>query len=307
MTTGGSGRESRDESPVDLFDTWVAHHEQRAGERPPSPDPAHAGPPVPIAEEAAAADDDDGVTLSVDGETAADLGPDRADAHEAGRAVLDALDAPAAATAPPADPDDGASDPSAAPAGRRSRLTGGSRRRRPPAAEEGSREAPPERLAVTLTSRASADDVSPDRGPDVDLTPRRGTRTFATVLLVLVGLVTAYAAYRAYEERTSEAIGLAAILAIATLVVAAARASTSVAHLSVRGGQLEVRSPNGRFVFDLASTYTPVEVIGRPNSRTWKVLFLRRGMAPFVVDSSMVDPQEFMAVLEQYRPDWRRD
>ena len=44
------------------------------------------------------------------------------------------------------------------------------------------------------------------------------------------------------------------------------------------------------------------EVVGRPRDRDWKVLFLRRGMDPFVIDASMVDPEHFMKVLRQHRP-----
>ena len=58
----------------------------------------------------------------------------------------------------------------------------------------------------------------------------------------------------------------------------------------------------GRFVFDLASVYTPVEVHGTPGRHGWKVVFLRRGMTPFVVDRTMVDPDDFMRVLSFFRP-----
>ena len=46
-----------------------------------------------------------------------------------------------------------------------------------------------------------------------------------------------------------------------------------------------------------------MQVIGEPGRRGWKVLFLRRGMSPFVIDSSMVDPHEFTSVLRYYRPE----
>ena len=58
----------------------------------------------------------------------------------------------------------------------------------------------------------------------------------------------------------------------------------------------------GRFIFDLASQYTRFEVHGEPGQRGWKVLFPRRGMAPFTVDASMVDPDDFMRVLRFFRP-----
>jgi hypothetical protein len=87
-----------------------------------------------------------------------------------------------------------------------------------------------------------------------------------------------------------------------TLIVWAARAGGSVTKLTVRAGQLEIIRQGGRLVFDLHSHYTPIEVHGRPG-RGWKVQFLRRGVTPVTVDSSMVDPVDFMRVLTFYRPE----
>jgi len=123
------------------------------------------------------------------------------------------------------------------------------------------------------------------------------------LLLLVVLAATVYIGYIAYEERTTQSIGVAASLATLTLVLWGIRAGSAISKLSVKGGQLEIKKGGGRFVFDLASQYTPIEVVGKPGSRTWKVLFMRRNMAPFVVDASMVDPMKFMAVLRQYRPE----
>ena len=59
----------------------------------------------------------------------------------------------------------------------------------------------------------------------------------------------------------------------------------------------------GREVLGRGSHYTAVEVIGKRGSKKWKVLFLRRGMAPAVVDSSMVDGKDFMRILGFFRPE----
>ena len=87
-----------------------------------------------------------------------------------------------------------------------------------------------------------------------------------------------------------------------TLALWAIRAASPPAQLSVHGGQLQVVQGGGRFVFELGG-YTPIEVVGDPGDRNWKVLFLRRNMDPFVVDSSMVDPRAFMDMLRHYRPE----
>ncbi|MDP2773417.1 MAG: hypothetical protein Q8O61_07645 [Nocardioides sp.] len=147
---------------------------------------------------------------------------------------------------------------------------------------------------------------APDRpGPSRDLTfkPKRGARRLVGLLLLVALAATAYAGYLAYEAQTVESIVVAAGLGVLALALWAIRAGSSVSRLSVTNGQLEILNASGRFVFDLTSVYMPIEVVGTPGQRKWKVLFVRRSMAPFTVDSSMVDPQEFMAVLREYRPE----
>jgi hypothetical protein len=107
----------------------------------------------------------------------------------------------------------------------------------------------------------------------------------------------------ASREPTTLTLGVAGTLLVLTLTLWAIRAASPTTHLSVHAGQLEVVQGGGRFVFELASGYTPIDVVGAPGDRNWKVLFVRRNMDPFVIDSSMVDPQEFMEVLRRYRPE----
>jgi len=75
--------------------------------------------------------------------------------------------------------------------------------------------------------------------------------------------------------------------------------------MAVIRGQLEMIR-HGKFeVIDLASIYTPVAVEGRPGHRGWKVLIERHDEPLMVIDSSMVDPHTFTAVLHRVRPDLR--
>jgi hypothetical protein len=132
--------------------------------------------------------------------------------------------------------------------------------------------------------------------------PKRSVRRVLTLCL-LAGLATsAYFVRAAVEVKETPAIGLAAIIVLATGMVWAIRAGASVTTLTVRQGQLEVVQQGGKHVFDMASEYTMVEVHGEPGRRGWKVLFPRRGMAPFAIDASMVDPDDFMRVLRFFRP-----
>ena len=123
-------------------------------------------------------------------------------------------------------------------------------------------------------------------------------------LLLLVSLAAAVAAgYAAWQQRTTSMIGSAATLALLTVSISGLRAGSSPARLTVHDGQLEILRAGSRHRFDLAGDYAPIEVVGAPGRRGWKVLVQRRGMAPYVIDSSMVDPREFMRVLRRYRPE----
>ena len=138
---------------------------------------------------------------------------------------------------------------------------------------------------------------------DVDFPPRRGTRRVLALALLLMLAATALAAWSAQQDPDAESVTLAATLAVLTLVTWAVRAGSALTTLSVRGGQLQVRTGGRRTTFDLTSGYTPIEVIGRPGRRGWKVVFGRGTMRPFTVDAGLVDPHEFMAVLRRYRPE----
>jgi hypothetical protein len=133
--------------------------------------------------------------------------------------------------------------------------------------------------------------------------PRRSVRRFLSLMLIVGLVASARLGYAAYLSRDTIEIGIAGIVAVATLVIWAIRAGATVTRLTVKSGQLEIARQGGRMVFDLASSYTAIEVVGRPGSKKWKVLFLRRGMAPVTVDSTMVDGREFMRVLGFFRPE----
>jgi hypothetical protein len=136
-----------------------------------------------------------------------------------------------------------------------------------------------------------------------EFTPLKASRRFLSLMLMGGLILSAYLGYGAYLSREPIDIGIAAIVIFATLVIWGIRAGASVTRLTLRSGQLEIVRQGGRQVFDLSSHYTPIEVVGKPGSKKWKVLFLRRGMAPAVVDSTMVDSRDFMRILGFFRPD----
>ena len=138
---------------------------------------------------------------------------------------------------------------------------------------------------------------------DVEFAPRTGARRLVGWLLLLAAAGLVVAVVMAIDDPTTLTVGVAGTMFVLTLALWAIRAASPTARLSVHAGQLEVVQGGGRFVFELTGGYTPIQVVGAPGDRHWKVMFIRRNMDPFVVDSSMVAPQEFMDVLRRYRPE----
>jgi hypothetical protein len=164
---------------------------------------------------------------------------------------------------------------------------------------------PAEAEADAADSSSAAHAAPPPPGPSTNVVfaPRTRASRVVGMLLLIALLGAAVAAYAVYRNRTTLTIGLAVTLGVLVMIIWAVRAGSPPPRVSVHAGQLEVIQAGGRFVFDLSGTYTPIEVVGRPGDRGWKVLFLRRNLDPFVIDSSMVDPHEFMKVLRRFQPE----
>jgi hypothetical protein len=172
-----------------------------------------------------------------------------------------------------------------------------------PTPEPPSEPGPAPASAASVASMASVAEPATSVSTDVEFAPNTAARTLVGWLLLLSLAGLAVSAVVAFRDPTTLTVGLAATLLVLTLALWAIRAASPTTHLSVHSGQLEVVRGGVRFVFDLAGGYTPVEVVGAPGDRSWKVLFLRRNMDPFVIDSSMVDPRAFMDMLSRYRPE----
>lgn len=160
-------------------------------------------------------------------------------------------------------------------------------------------------LAPRLAKITRHEDVAAEMPGLYAFKPKRTVRRLLTIALLAALAVTASFARIAVEARSSVTIGVAVIAGFATVMVWAIRAGASVTTLAVHQGQLEVVQQGARFVFDMASPYTMLELHGQPGQRGWYVLFPRRGMPPFKVDASMVDPDDFMRVLRFFRPELR--
>lgn len=164
-----------------------------------------------------------------------------------------------------------------------------------------------EELAVEAESSPAADPAVPPRTEALPHTiffkPRTGTRRVLGLILLVATAATVAAGAWAWQDRSYLSYGITGTAAVLTLIVWATRASASTARLTLHGSELEIMRGGSRSLFDLAQSFTPIEVHGRPGERRWRVLFLRRGMSAYVVDASMVDPHEFMRVLRYFRPE----
>lgn len=136
--------------------------------------------------------------------------------------------------------------------------------------------------------------------------PRRATRTTLTSVLLMWILASVASLMAAWQEPSQTTIGISAAIIALTAVTWIVRGGTSVARLTVRAGTLEIRKAGQHASFSLSDSYQIIEVVGKPGSMGWKVLLRRRDLDPYVIDSSLVDPKEFMRVLTYYRPELER-
>ncbi len=83
----------------------------------------------------------------------------------------------------------------------------------------------------------------------------------------------------------------------------AARTKVVPVEVSVVRGMVYVQQGESSHRFDLRKPETAVDMVGRPGDSGWAVHFGRRGMDPFVIDASMVDPDHFARQLREYRPE----
>jgi hypothetical protein len=162
---------------------------------------------------------------------------------------------------------------------------------------------PPPRVAKPRTAAAPDPKIDPDGVPDLVEFPSPSSSAVITVLLALGALVAAaIAVYEAYLDRLTSASGLTASAVTLVLVVVVGRARSSAGQVWLDHGVLHVEEGDSHRRFDLTTPTTRVEMVGRPGSRRWKVLFLRKGMAPYQIDSRLVDPEAFVSTIQPWRP-----
>lgn len=98
-------------------------------------------------------------------------------------------------------------------------------------------------------------------------------------------------------------VGFIMIALTLGLAWAAARTKVVPVEVSVVRGMVYIQQGESSHRFDLRKPETAVDMVGRPGDPGWAVHFGRRGMDPFVIDASMVDPDHFARQLREYRPE----
>ena len=132
--------------------------------------------------------------------------------------------------------------------------------------------------------------------------PRAGLRPLLTVATVLCGAATGLWVLVAIVFPTNSTLGAAAVLAALTGALWQARMRARGTLVTIEDGVLKVVRGESRHQFPLTGVHPPIDIVGEPGHRAWKVLIQRRGMAPYVVDDRMVDPYEFTDAIRRFRP-----
>jgi hypothetical protein len=97
--------------------------------------------------------------------------------------------------------------------------------------------------------------------------------------------------------------GIFMLLVTIGLGYAAMRTRVDPVEVSVVRGLVYVKKGEDTHRFDVRNPATQVQQVGLPGQPGWKVEFARKGMEPYVIDGSMVDPAEFVGQLKEWRPE----
>ncbi len=128
-------------------------------------------------------------------------------------------------------------------------------------------------------------------------------RILSVVLGATAVVATMVALLTLLNGKLATPFGVVIVLLALGLAWGALRTRVVPVEVSVVRGIVYVQQGESTHRFDLRKPETPVEVVGRPGQAGWAVRFPRRGLDPFVVDGSMVDAEEFLGRLREFRPD----
>ncbi|TYL45576.1 hypothetical protein FXB39_17360 [Nocardioides sp. BGMRC 2183] len=99
--------------------------------------------------------------------------------------------------------------------------------------------------------------------------------------------------------------GFGVVIVVLTIALAwgAVRTRVVPVEVSIVRGMVYIEQGDSSHRFDIRSSPESVSMVGRPGDAGWQIRFRRRGLDPFVVDASMVDPHPFVEQLREWRPE----
>ena len=156
---------------------------------------------------------------------------------------------------------------------------------------------------ATPAPRPPEPKIQPDGVPELVEFRSPSSSAVITVLLGLGALVAAgIAVYEAYLDQLTTTPGIVASAVTLLLVIVVGRSKGSAGQVWLEHGVLHVDEGDSHRRFDLTTPNTKVEMVGQPGDRRWKVLFLRKGMAPYEINARLVDPEPFVDAIQPWRP-----
>ncbi|TCJ21899.1 hypothetical protein [Nocardioides jejuensis] len=159
-----------------------------------------------------------------------------------------------------------------------------------------------------VTSRAAAADAATGTGTAplerIETRPRRTAKRLAGAALLVSLPAAALTGWAAWTTRDATLGGIALILGALSAGLWFLRVVTVPTYVSLLGPHLEVRQGSRRYVWDLASVYSPVDhVRGKPGRGTWRVILRNPDGTTFALDGTMVPAKKFTEILSRYRPE----
>lgn len=144
-----------------------------------------------------------------------------------------------------------------------------------------------------------ASDLGPTGGFARDGSDPRVLSVLLAATAVVAGLVALLALL---NGNLGTPFGFAMVVTSIGLAWAAARTRVQGVHVTVSNGVVYIEKGDSSYRFDVRNEGTKLDMQGSPGDSYWQVRFYRKGMDPFVVDSAMVDAEEFVRQLREWRP-----
>ena len=105
------------------------------------------------------------------------------------------------------------------------------------------------------------------------------------------------------NDNLNTTFGFAMIITTLVLAYAAARTRVGGVEVDISTGVVYIKKGESSYRFDLRHDGTHLDMDGQPGDSYWQVRFHRKGMDDFVVDGGMVNAEEFVRRLREYRPE----